>query len=368
MNIRIGAIIKKLRAENNITQDALATAIGVTPQAISRWESEGGYPDIELLPALADFFSVSVDELIGYRLSEREKELAAIKREMYRLSEVGSIEERVTYARNAFTRYPNDYEIRDHLAVCLYFVWQETHDTSLVGEIENLLTPVANECVNENIRYDAINTLVCLYSKTKQTDKTMDLVKLLTPMKYCREKTLSYGIGDGKTKFYIQNEIDKLADALGLAIQNLALNEDLPNDTSTWKNKIEMLRISNRLYSLIYGDDLMYHHSRLAFNHWLISTYQIALGNTEDALDSLEKMCGHAAAYDLSYQNDHGKHFSSFLVDTQIYPEISENFHELTEHTQCYYTLDKMQHARYDCIRQDPRFISVIEKLNLYAK
>ena len=295
MNIRIGAIIKKLRAENNITQDALATAIGVTPQAISRWESEGGYPDIELLPALADFFSVSVDELIGYRLSEREKELAAIKREMYRLSEVGSIEERVTYARNAFTRYPNDYEIRDHLAVCLYFVWQETHDTSLVGEIENLLTPVANECVNENIRYDAINTLVCLYSKTKQTDKTMDLVKLLTPMKYCREKTLSYGIGDGKTKFYIQNEIDKLADALGLAIQNLALNEDLPNDTSTWKNKIEMLRISNRLYSLIYGDDLMYHHSRLAFNHWLISTYQIALGNTEDALDSLEKMCGHAA-------------------------------------------------------------------------
>ena len=40
MNIKIGAIIKKLRAENYITQDTLATAIGVTPQAISRWESE----------------------------------------------------------------------------------------------------------------------------------------------------------------------------------------------------------------------------------------------------------------------------------------------------------------------------------------
>ena len=63
MNVKIGAIIKKLRAENRITQDTLATAMGVTPQAISRWESEGGYPDIELLPALADFFSVSIDEL-----------------------------------------------------------------------------------------------------------------------------------------------------------------------------------------------------------------------------------------------------------------------------------------------------------------
>ena len=132
MNLKIGTIIKKLRAENNITQDALTTTLGVTPQAISRWESESGYPDIELLPALADFFAVSVDELIGYRLSEREEELAGIKEEMNRLSEVGSLEEQLAYARNAFLRYPNDYAIREQLAVCLYFMWQQTHDTSLI--------------------------------------------------------------------------------------------------------------------------------------------------------------------------------------------------------------------------------------------
>ena len=103
MNIKIGAIIKKLRAENNITQDTLATAVGVTPQAISRWESEGGYPDIELLPALADFFSVSTDELLGYKLSQREEEIANIKKEMARLSEVGTIEERIALARNAIS-------------------------------------------------------------------------------------------------------------------------------------------------------------------------------------------------------------------------------------------------------------------------
>lgn len=40
MNVKIGTIIKKLRAEHKITQDRLATAIGVTPQAISRWESD----------------------------------------------------------------------------------------------------------------------------------------------------------------------------------------------------------------------------------------------------------------------------------------------------------------------------------------
>ncbi|MBP3315429.1 MAG: helix-turn-helix transcriptional regulator [Clostridia bacterium] len=368
MNLKIGAIIKKLRAENNITQETLATAIGVTPQAISRWESEGGYPDIELLPALADFFSVSTDELLGYKLSEREQELANIKKEMERLSEVGSVEERVAYARNAFAHYPNDYEIRDHLAVCLYFVWEETHDEALFKEIESLLGSVANECNDENTRYDAINTLITLYGEVKQSEKAKEWVNRLTPMKYRREAALSSGIGDGNTKFYIQDEIDKLTDALGLAIRNLVLNEDLPNDPSTWESKIEMLRISNQLYLMIYGDDLMFHHNRISFNHWLISTYQMSLGKIEDAMESLEKMCDHAVSYDISYQNDHGKHFTSFLVDTQVYPEKNRDFHELKEHTHCYYMLDRLQHGRYDGMRQDPRFISIVERLNQYAK
>ena len=69
MNLNIGAIIKHLRTENNVTQDTLSAALGISPQAISRWESGNGYPDLELLPVLADFFSVSTDELLGYRLS-----------------------------------------------------------------------------------------------------------------------------------------------------------------------------------------------------------------------------------------------------------------------------------------------------------
>ena len=368
MNVKIGAIIKKLRAENHITQEALATAIGVTPQAISRWESEGGYPDIELLPVLADFFAVSTDELLGYRLSEREEELVRIKKEMERLAEVGSVEERVAFARNAFARYPNDYEIRDMLAVCLSFVWDENHDEALFAEIENLLKTVVDECDDEDTRYDAINTLISMYAETKQSNKVQELVLLLPRMKYCREFTLSCGIGDGKTEFYIQDEIDKLTDCLGLAIRKLALSEDLPNDPSTWDYKIEMIRISNQLYHMIYGDDLLYHHSRLADNYWVISTYQMSLERTEDALDSLERMCEHAVAHDLSYQNDRGKHFTSFLVDTQYYPEKSKDFHELTEHTYGHYSLARLQNSRYDPIRNDPRFASVEKALREYAK
>ena len=122
MNIKIGTVIKNLRTENNITQDTLATAIGVTPQAISRWEAEGGYPDIELLPLIADFFSVTTDELLGYKTSEREKRLAEYKTEMSRLSEVGTIEERIDFARLALSKYPSDCEFKGNLAVsCIVY-------------------------------------------------------------------------------------------------------------------------------------------------------------------------------------------------------------------------------------------------------
>ena len=368
MNIQIGRIVKKLRTEKSVTQDTLAAAIGVTPQAISRWESENGYPDIELLPSLADFFNVTTDELLGYKLSERETDIANIKKEMSRLSEVGTIEERVAFARNAKLKYPSDHEIKENLAVCLYHLWQETNDKSLLGEIEGLCLSVVDECKDEDMRFNAINLLVSIYRDTKQSDKALKAVNLLPPMKYCREAVLSGGIGDGKDEIYIQDEIDKLTDALGMAISNYPLAENLPNDPSTWDKKIEMLEVSNELYRMIYGDDLLFYHSRLAWNDWLISTYQISQGKVEEALGSIEEMCVHAIAYDRSYGEDHGKRYRSIFTDKLIYPFPGKDFHELKEHSQCYYMLDKLGNARYDGIRESERFLSVIESLKQYER
>ena len=64
MNIKIGARIKELRKRHNVTQEQLAEALGVTSQAISRWESESGYPDIEYIIPIANFFKVTADYLL----------------------------------------------------------------------------------------------------------------------------------------------------------------------------------------------------------------------------------------------------------------------------------------------------------------
>ena len=65
MDQKIGLQIAKLRKEQEITQTALAEYLSVSPQAVSRWENGISVPDICLLPQIAAFFSVTIDELFG---------------------------------------------------------------------------------------------------------------------------------------------------------------------------------------------------------------------------------------------------------------------------------------------------------------
>lgn len=63
--MELGKKIASLRKRNEITQAQLAEYLSVQPQTISRWEADGGTPDVMLLPKIAMFFGVSIDELFG---------------------------------------------------------------------------------------------------------------------------------------------------------------------------------------------------------------------------------------------------------------------------------------------------------------
>lgn len=68
--IKINEQIAFLRKQKGLTQEELANALGVTNQAVSKWESALCCPDIQLLPNIAKFFDVSVDELLGYKAAD----------------------------------------------------------------------------------------------------------------------------------------------------------------------------------------------------------------------------------------------------------------------------------------------------------
>lgn len=64
--MKIHEIIRKQRKERGLTQEELARYLGVSAPAVNKWEKGQSYPDITLLPVLASYFNMSVDDLLGY--------------------------------------------------------------------------------------------------------------------------------------------------------------------------------------------------------------------------------------------------------------------------------------------------------------
>lgn len=78
--MNLGDRIKKLRKENNLSQEQLAQKLNVSRQAISKWESNGAYPDIDNLVLLRNIFKITLDELvIGEESIEDENNIEDIK-------------------------------------------------------------------------------------------------------------------------------------------------------------------------------------------------------------------------------------------------------------------------------------------------
>ncbi|MBQ8369950.1 MAG: helix-turn-helix domain-containing protein [Clostridia bacterium] len=77
MDLKIAERLRKYRKERDMTQDALAQALGVSPQSISKWECGDGYPDITFLPTIANYFEITIDELMGNDEIGREQDIDA---------------------------------------------------------------------------------------------------------------------------------------------------------------------------------------------------------------------------------------------------------------------------------------------------
>lgn len=72
---QIGKMIGKLRREKGYTQNEVAEKLSVSYQAISQWENENTYPDIELIPSIAKLFGVTIDELFGISKEQDSEEV-----------------------------------------------------------------------------------------------------------------------------------------------------------------------------------------------------------------------------------------------------------------------------------------------------
>ena len=140
--MELGKNIRHMRQERDMTQEALADALSLSVQAISRYETGAAYPDIEMLPVIAGYFGVTVDELLGVNAEMKEKR----KKEYFEQSNAlddEKIDEKIGILRKAHAEFPGDWEIIECL---VYYLGVNADSEENLEQMRRLAEKAAKDC------------------------------------------------------------------------------------------------------------------------------------------------------------------------------------------------------------------------------
>ena len=159
----IGERIKKLRKERDLTQEKLAEILGVTTQAVSKWECSLSNPDLSLMGPLTRLLGVTADELLGLdrkTADARRKEIDDAYKNTFR---TGDLEERCRILEAAAAEYPDDMEILVNFAWAVGNRSYSFKDNESFNEQQErairLFERAAEDCADRKLRDEAVHGL-----------------------------------------------------------------------------------------------------------------------------------------------------------------------------------------------------------------
>ena len=169
--IKLGEKIKSLRKQKNISQEVFANYLGVSFQAVSKWETGNTMPDITMIPAIASFFGVSTDELFDFNLFEIEKQVDEICNEAYkyRFSDAAKSEQ---ILRKGLQRFPGNDIILNNL---LYTLDYKTR----ADEVISLCKTLIESTKDDSVKYDACRILATCYKENGQNDMRKPTLEII---------------------------------------------------------------------------------------------------------------------------------------------------------------------------------------------
>lgn len=179
--------LKTLRRSGGLTQEDVAEMLCVSPQSVSKWERGETYPDITLLPALANLFKTSVDALIGMDKINDAKARAAIFKTEHAYLQSGDHLKAAEILEEALRTFPNDEGLMSELALALSFDKNPGKLKQAVALCERVLSGNPPE----KMRHTARAALCFLYLKAGEKEKAMATAKNLPHVRESREEILA---------------------------------------------------------------------------------------------------------------------------------------------------------------------------------
>lgn len=234
MNIKIGARIKNQRIRANITQEKLANHLGVSVQAVSRWESEICYPDLELIPAIAKYFGVTTDHILCIEHETIKPIEDKFKEDWKNAFKNKQPQKALSIINEALLTMPNNYEFMLMKATTLLIFFEQICNFKRINEEDKLLRTIIeildfilSNCHNDSIRCKARVLKISLDSSIGNNNLVIESANQLPEVIHTKNSVLSVayiGNDENRIKYIREYMLELLLEFVKSSVLATQLN------------------------------------------------------------------------------------------------------------------------------------------------
>ena len=328
MTIYFGENLKKLRKEQELTQETLADFLGVSFQAVSKWERGETYPDITILPAISSFFGVSVDDLIGVSKTNNDKKINEYL-ELYdnmKNEDISSVFKKFQTARKEF---PREFRILVRYMELLTAEKDSVYSPEYVKtshELMSIYENIQKHCTDDSIRIWSkriiCNHLLRKYDCTRpheekyllQAEKIINELPTMSNSKEYMSLSLIRDI----SKHYSTHE--STAEELLYLLQNTIISYCYYDKTFSAQYKIKIINSVQELFYSFYTDgNYGKNWLHIIYNYGHLGHLYFENGDKDNAIKNL-RICAEQAKR-LDEQPDTFKTVSRFYETEKSFRE-----------------------------------------------
>lgn len=206
--INLGSTLRQLRKKKGITQETLAAALSVTPQAVSKWESGVSYPEMTMIPMIAGYFEVSLDTLFDYDLTRVRNKIQSVLDEAWEYF-FDDPERYIRTVKAALRDYPDNEALLCALLDAYEHDLRNTGRTDHLDEMIDLSYKIISESQDLERVCSVKDNLSAAYLKLGKYDKAKEVLQSLPRRALQRNDAMAFRLS-GQDKLKAAEEASRI--------------------------------------------------------------------------------------------------------------------------------------------------------------